>query len=215
MGMFGKISVIELRHSLFRQIKLHRNNRLYGIILKVCQLIFENSLPAEEPGTWKFPDFTRDERKMNQLFEAFVRNFYRIEQHVFKVRRENINWKLQPDTPELKDFLPIMQTDITLENQSSKIILDAKFYRETMVVNYDKEKIRSANLYQIFSYLLNQEDGSERAQTASGILLYPTIEQDYDLDFRYKNHRISIRTVNLNTNWKAIEKRLKEIILIY
>lgn len=47
---------------------------------------------------------------------------------------------------------------------------------------------------------------------ATGILLYPTIERDYDLDFKYDNHKIQIRTVNLDTNWKNISTRLKEII---
>ena len=93
-----------------------------------------------------------------------------------------------------------------------KIIIDAKYYKETMTVNYDKERIRSSNLYQLFSYLLNQQDGSEKTNMATGILLYPTIERDYDLDFKYDNHKIQIRTVNLDTNWKNISTRLKEII---
>lgn len=55
-----------------------------------------------------------------------------------------------------------METDISLENEEKKIIIDAKYYKETMTVNYDKERIRSSNLYQLFSYLLNQQDGSEK-----------------------------------------------------
>jgi 5-methylcytosine-specific restriction enzyme subunit McrC len=81
-----------------------------------------------------------------------------------------------------------------------------------MIVNYDNEKIKSANLYQLFSYLLNQQDGSSKTQNAKGILLYPTIENDYNLNFKYYNHIIQIRTVNLNSNWKNISSRLKEII---
>ena len=81
-----------------------------------------------------------------------------------------------------------------------------------MTKNFDKERIKSSNLYQLFSYLLNQQDGSEKTKTATGILLYPTVEKDYDLDFHYKNHKIQIRTVNLNTNWRNISTRLKEII---
>ena len=105
-----------------------------------------------------------------------------------------------------------METDISLENDSEKIIIDAKYYSETMTINYDKEKIKSANLYQLFSYLLNQEGLDPKTQNATGILLYPTIETDYNLVFQYKQHKILIRTVNLNTNWKNISLRLKEII---
>ena len=38
------------------------------------------------------------------------------------------------------------------------------------------------------------------------------IEKEYNLDFKYNNHRILIRTINLNSNWKNISLRLKEII---
>ena len=44
--------------------------------------------------------------------------------------------------------------------------------------------------------------------------LYPTIEKEYDLQFKYGNHNIHIRTLNLNTNWKNISSRLKDIIQI-
>jgi 5-methylcytosine-specific restriction enzyme subunit McrC len=43
-------------------------------------------------------------------------------------------------------------------------------------------------------------------------MLDPTIEQDYDLCYKYYDHPIFIKTVNLNTNWRNIEKRLKELI---
>jgi 5-methylcytosine-specific restriction enzyme subunit McrC len=208
------VEVVEIRLSMFKQVKLHRNNRLYGFILKVCQLVYENSMPAETTGAWKFSDFTRDEQKMNQLFEAFIRNFYRIEQKLYKVRRENIDWQLTPEDVAYKKYLPIMETDITLESKTHKIIIEAKYYRETMTVHYDREKIRSANLYQLFSYLMNQIGETVRTKTASGMLLYPTITQDYEMNFKHGNHNISVKTVNLNTNWKSIEQRLKQIIAV-
>ncbi|MGI8494032.1 MAG: 5-methylcytosine restriction system specificity protein McrC [Pyrinomonadaceae bacterium] len=102
-----------------------------------------------------------------------------------------------------------MQTDITLENERKKIIIDTKFYKETLKTNYGAEKISSANLYQLFSYLLNQRKGDTKTQTTTRILLYPAIGQDYDLDFQYQNHNIHIKTVNLNDNWKKNRKSVK------
>src|SRR5690606_17947995 len=207
------VDLIEIKASHFKQVKLNRNNRFYGFVMNVCHLIFQSTFPSEEKGKYKFSDFTKDEKKMNQLFEAFIRNFYRIEQRKFNtVKKEIIKWQFQEDDIESHQYLPQMETDISLENEEKKIIIDAKYYKETMTVNYDKERIRSSNLYQLFSYLLNQQDGSEKTNMATGILLYPTIERDYDLDFKYDNHKIQIRTVNLDTNWKNISTRLKEII---
>ncbi len=211
--MLLNIDQIEITNSLFKHVRLNRNNHFYGFIMNVCQIIYESTLPSEEHGKYKFSDFTRDDNKMNQLFEAFIRNFYKIEQLKYKtVKKETIRWQFDNTDNESYQYLPQMETDITLENDCEKIIIDAKFYRETMTVNYDKERIKSANLYQLFSYLLNQQDGSLKTQNAKGILLYPTIETDYNLNFKYYNHNIQIRTVNLNSNWRKISSRLKEII---
>lgn len=211
--MFSDVELIEIKNSLFNQVKLNRNNQFYGFLMNVCQIIYENTLPSEEQGSYKFTDFTRDERKMNQLFEAFIRNFYRIEQNKYNiVKKETIDWQFVSDEVDSFQFVPKMETDITLENSSEKIIIDAKYYKETMVINYDREKIKSNNLYQLFSYLLNQEDKTDKTEKAKGILLYPTIEKDYDLQYKYKSHAIEIRTINLNQNWRNISSRLKEII---
>ena len=211
--MLFEIEQIEITNSLFKQVRLNRNNRFYGFVMNVCQIIYECTFPSEEQGKYKFSDFTRDDSKMNQLFEAFVRNFYRIEQKKYKtVKKETIFWQFDKADNESYRYLPQMETDITLENDEEKIIIDAKFYRETMTFNYDKAKIKSANIYQLFSYLLNQQDGKLKTQNATGILLYPTIDTEYDLSFRYNEHKIQIKTINLNTNWRNISSRLKEII---
>ena len=209
---FDEVEPIELKNSIFSRVKLHRNNKFYGFVLNICHLIHENNLLSEKTGDWHFTNFLRDERKMNQLFEAFLRNFYVIEQKEFRVRRENIHWQFSSDNNQNLQFLPLMQTDITLENETSKIIIDAKFHKETLKTNYGAEKITSANLYQLFSYLLNQHKSDPKTQTATGILIYPTIEQEHDLQFRYQNHNVLIKTVNLNSDWRNIEKRLKDII---
>lgn len=211
--MLINIDQIEITNLLFKQVRLNRNNRFYGFVMNVCQIIYESTFPSEDQGIYKFSDFTRDDNKMNQLFEAFVRNFYRIEQKRYKtVKKETIKWRFENTDIESYQYLPQMETDITLENDEEKIIIDAKFYRETMTSNYDKERIKSANLYQLFSYLLNQQDNNSKTRNATGILLYPTIEADYNLNFRYKKHKIQIRTVNLKSNWRVISSRLKEIV---
>lgn len=212
--MFSGIDLIEINNSLFSKIKLNRNNRFYGFLLNVCQIIYENTLPSEQLGNYKFADFTQDERKMNQLFEAFIRNFYRIEQNKYNiVKKETIKWQFDCKNQGSFQFIPKMETDITLENRAEKIIIDAKYYKQTMLINYDKERINSNNLYQLFSYLINQEDQTLKTINAKGILLYPTIEKEYDLQYKYKGHIIEIRTINLNSNWKLIAERLYELIV--
>lgn len=217
LWMFPDIRQIEITRSHFFRVRFNRNNRFYGFVINVCELIHENLLPSENEGGKYFTDFTRDEVKMYRLFESFIFNFYKIEfKGLYKVRRESILWQFSYEDVTHSKYIPGMMTDITLENDEKKIIIDTKYYQETLAEHYERKKVKSANLYQLFSYLLNQEDNNEenkeRNKKATGILLYPKIEEDYNLSYKYDTHPIFIKTINLNMRWDIIDKRLREII---
>lgn len=208
---FTGISLIPLTSSLFQKVKIHRNNRFYGFILNVCFILFESMLPDEKEGKYTFTDFTRDKDKMNKLFESFVRNFYR-KYSSYHVSSTKISWQFEGDDNDLK-YLPEMRTDITLENKNQKIIIDTKFYNQTAGEYFNKTSLHSNNLYQIFSYLIQQEKESDKITLhAQGMLLYPTITKEFNLDYTYKKHKIAIRTVNLNVKWTEIHTRLIQIL---
>ncbi len=212
--MFVGIERIKINKKHFKSLQISRNQHFYSFLMNVCELIHLSSLPDEKEGRFLFMNFSQDERKMNQLFEAFVRNFYKVEmKDIFQTSRETILWQFGTPKESNRKYLPQMQTDITLENANKKIIIDAKYYKETMALNYDKEKIHSSHLYQLNSYLLHQQSSDPKTKCATGILLYPTIEEEFDLHFTYEEHNIFIKTINLNTHWSHISKRLKEIVL--
>lgn len=48
-----------------------------------------------------------------------------------------------------------MQTDISLESSERKIIMDTKYYQNTLTKNFGSQKLISGNLYQMFAYLSN------------------------------------------------------------
>jgi 5-methylcytosine-specific restriction enzyme subunit McrC len=214
-GLFIKlppISDIQIRNSHFKQIRLHRNNYKYDFVLKVCQIINENLFIDESSGIYKFKNFLREEKAMASLFESFVRNFYKIEQSRFKVKREDIEWKFVPETETDSSMLPKMSTDISLLSSSRKIIIDTKFYKEAFKVRFTQEKINSNHLYQLFSYLINQESDSEITKTCEGMLLYPAVGDDFKFSFKYENHSIKIISINLNQDWSGIKSDLLKII---
>jgi 5-methylcytosine-specific restriction enzyme subunit McrC len=206
---FAEIDDVPLNKKLFRRVQLNRNNSFYDFLLKICELVNDNLLPSEQKGKSKFRDFVREERQMGILFEEFVRNFYRIEQNVYKVYREDIIWNIVAGD---KSFLPKMQTDISLEGVEKKIIVDTKYYREALNEYYDKETIRSKNMYQMFAYLKNIETTSEINQNCAGILLYPTVTKQLDINFTTHGHNVSFKTINLNQEWLGIEKDLLAVI---
>jgi 5-methylcytosine-specific restriction enzyme subunit McrC len=207
----NKVDNIILTKKIFRQVQLNRNNFFYDFMIKVCELIFDNLLISKRGEGGKFKEFHQDETIMQRIFEGFVRNFYKrhLEEYDY-VGRRNIDWKLEPFTSDAENALPIMQTDINLEFNDRKIIIDTKYYKETLS---DRGKIHSANLYQLYAYLKNQEGIEDpRTMRCEGILLYPTIETEYKLEYRYEDHKVSIQTINLNQNWKKIEDDLLAIV---
>lgn len=206
------ISEIVIRKTMFNQIRLHRNNYHYDFILKVCQIVNENLFIDETKGNYKFKDFTREEEAMARLFEAFVRNFYKVETD-FSVSSDSIKWQFESDKAEDLDMLPTMLTDITLQGKNQKIIIDTKYYKEAFQTRYDKQKINSSNLYQLFSYLKNQEMDSEITLNCEGILLYPSIQNDFVHSFKYENHKIRIMAINLNQDWQKIRTDLLKIVV--
>lgn len=206
------ISEIQIRNSHFKQIRLHRNNYKYDFVLKVCQIINENLFIDESSGNYKFKSFLQEEKAMARLFESFIRNFYKIEQSEFAVKREIIKWKFEPANEIDLPMLPIMSTDISLISSSRKIIIDTKFYKEAFEAKFTQKKINSNHLYQLFSYLKNQESDLEITKTCEGMLLYPAVGNDFKHSYKHENHIIKIVSINLNQDWFNIRRDLLSII---
>lgn len=219
---------IHLFDSVFKSVRLHRNNTYYQLAINICRLLHQSLLPNESfAGKWDFTDLMDDERAMNHIFEKFLMNFYKQEcrEDYPDVGRSHIRFQLTPfgmtfakSDDEAYRLLPVMETDVTLYNPRTKkkIILDAKYYKETLVSRYGEGgKIRREHLSQILTYVMNQEnDTTPHTKDTKGILVYPTIDTELDVSYVYKdtNHIIRISTVNLNQDWQMIERRLKEII---
>jgi 5-methylcytosine-specific restriction enzyme subunit McrC len=106
----------------------------------------------------------------------------------------------------------MMLTDITLQSKTRKIIIDTQYYKEAFQTRYERQKINSNNLYQLFSYLKNQETDSDLTMNCEGILLYPSIQNDFVYSFKYKNHKIGIMSINLNQDWQNIRDDLLKIV---
>jgi len=208
------ITNITLTDNHFIKVRLHRNNLFYRFVLNVAYILHKNIVINEISGEYEFSDFIRDERKMAGLFENFIRNFYKI--HLkgtgFDVKPEIIKWNVTEIDPFSLEFLPLMKTDISLNSERRKIIIDTKYYKECLQEHYNKEKIRSENLYQLYTYVRNAEAQGGSAQNCEGILIYPTVKKESDLSYMMENHKISIKTLNLNQNWKNIDADLLKII---
>lgn len=203
---------LALNKSLFRRVQLHRNNFFYDFLLNICELIYDNLLISPESGDVHFIEYLQETMTMSRIFENFVRNFYKRHLHGYAVGRSYIDWRLQPLNAQAAQWLPRMETDITLSSTDRKIIIETKWYQQTLS---DNQKIISENLYQLFAYLKNQETPEQKSSlNCVGMLLYPTVDKDIDWRFRTDDakHIIVIRTINLNKPWFKIEKDLLDFV---
>lgn len=194
----------------FRQVQLHSNNRFYLFLLSICKLIHESVQIDPSSGSYKFRDFIRDEKTMAKVFQYFLYNFIRLEVPEWSIKSENIYWNASSETDPRLDFLPRMQTDISLRRQSMKVIIDAKYYRKTMSNYFDTEKFHIGNLYQLLSYLSNSK--RKVGDQISGMLIYPEIEKPLRERYQIMGYEISLVTINLNQSWENIHTDLITLI---
>lgn len=213
---FSNVEDIEIQLALFSKVRIHRNNSVYDFLLKISKLIIENTVLDETDGNYHFKEFIGSDKAMAALFEAFVRNFYKKEQHVFSVRREDINWDAIPVGGSSESYLPKMQTDITLESENRKIILETKYYVNALNSRFEGEKFHSGNLYQLYSYLRNIETKLTHLKNieSEGILLYPVVGYQLNENYMLGTHKLSVKTIDLSKSWREIEKQLFAIINI-
>jgi 5-methylcytosine-specific restriction enzyme subunit McrC len=208
------VARMPLTPGLFRSLQVTRSHSQYALLMDVCRLVMDLSLPDEGGTGHRFYDVLEDEVKMSTVFENFVRNFYRMEQGHYSVAAESITWPAVCATPAQIGYLPAMQTDLTLRSADRTIIIDAKFYKQTFTLSRfgDHPKVRSGHLYQLQSYLEHGSKGSTPA-SSEGILLYPSIDgQEVNLDFQLPRHRIRVRTLDLSRPWPQIHDQLLTMV---
>lgn len=211
---FKYVDQVEIQPQLFKQLKIHRNNSYYLFLLRLCHMIYEATVINEIDGSYHFKEFLGSDKALAALFEAFIRNFYRKEQDEYKVGRDNINWNATPLTDSNIDLLPRMQTDVSLVSDEKKIVIETKFYKDTTSSYFDIEKFHSTNLYQLYSYIRNLESDTRHPQNqkCEGILLYPTVEKEYDESYLIEGHKFRIVTIDLARDWNSIYDGLLDII---
>jgi len=202
------VDTIPITSSCFRRIQLHRNNAFYGFLMNVCELIYNNLLISELTGETRFRDFLQDETQMAKLFELFVRNFFRREQSVFSSKSDTIEWDGIALDDESEATLPKMHTDISLTSPNRKIIIDTKYYKDALTSVFSKDIIRPGHLYQIYAYIKNYERRNKADTPTEGVLLYPTVHKEFDLNYQLGGHPVRALTLNLNQDWQGIHRDL-------
>ena len=157
------------------------------------------------------------DKHMHRLFERFVLEYYkRHHGYLSEIRAAQVKWNLSPETGEsLIRYLPVMQTDIFLRSGQKVLIIDTKYYGRMWQERYDRATLHSGNIYQIFTYVKNQDAAG--TGDVSGMLLYAKTQEEVapDCSFVMGGNRISVGTLDLNQEFKRIAARLDRIVEEY
>lgn len=204
---FDEVNSIEKSEIKWSTIRFQKNNQNYRMLLNVCNLVLEGLLISTEKGEIKWASFI-DEQRMSRLYEKFILEYYRYHHPQLHPNADQIPWNLDDG---IADFLPIMQTDITLRKADHTLIIDAKYYFHTMQSQYDTYTVHSNNLYQIFTYVKNLD--KDNTGNVSGLLLYAKTTDKMQPDHTYTmgGNIIGVKTLDLNCDFLEIKKQLDDI----
>lgn len=212
MPYFDGVGEVQPSQIAWSALRFDRNTRSYRMLLYICNFIIEGILLTTESGRYRMREFS-DER-MCRLFEKFILEYYRKEHPQTRAEAKQIGWDADRENSTM-DILPILQTDVFLTLGKRSLIIDAKYYSHTMQAKFEKEKIHSANLNQIYVYMDNGDRKSAVRGTVDGMLLYAktneTVVPDGQLR-RSDGNTIWFRTLDLGVDFQQIRAQLDSIV---
>ena len=206
---FGEVEMLDA-YNINWSFQYNRNNQTYRMLISICFLIVKGLLQTNSDGTKKLMDFI-DEQRMSRLYEKFILEYFRREHPEIMANASQIPWQLDDN---MNAMLPVMQTDIMLSKDEKTLIIDAKYYSNTMQTQYDVHTLHSGNLYQIFTYVKNKESQlSGQPHEVSGMLLYAKTDEATlpNNTYRMSGNRISVQTLNLDCSFEQIAAQLDAI----
>lgn len=212
---FDTVSVLEPSAIEWSRLHYQRNNRNYEMLINICYFVMDGMLQTTDKGEYKMAEFS--DEHMARLYEKFILEYYR-QHHTYlsEVKAGQVKWDLVGDNEDaMIRFLPIMQTDIFLRLNEKVLILDAKYYGRTLQKQFDKYTLHSNNVYQIYTYVKNQD--KDNAGNVAGCLVYAKTEEDITPDcvFNMGGNQIGAKTLDLNKDFKQIAMQLDGIASRY
>lgn len=208
--LFSRVDLLDPRRIPWHTLSYNRGNQSYQLLVELCRLLLEGMLLTTEDGSYRLAAFL-DDAHMYQIYEKFLLGYYRREWPSLRAAPEQVHWALDDGVDVL---LPTMQTDITLRSGNTVLILDAKFYAQIAQERYGRETIRSAHLYQIYSYVKNRDAAfGDRPHAVSGMLLYAATKEAMRISHTYSmdGNSIAVQTLDLSRPFSEIAAELDGI----
>ena len=215
LPFLGDIDCINPQFIKWNLLIYQWNNKNYEMLMNFCYFVLNGMLLTNERGEHKLIEFS--DEHMHKLFERFVLEYYRKEhKELNEVAAKQIKWNLdEAANNSIISFLPVMQSDIMLRKNNRILIIDTKYYGKVWQNRMEKETLRSNNLYQIYTYVKNQD--TSNSGLVSGMLLYAKTGEAIapDGECSLGGNKIAIKTLDLNQEFSQIRQQLDNILEYY
>lgn len=206
------INTIDIFKFNWTTIHFDKANYKYKWPICICYFLVQNLLPTEENQTDKME--LNIDKCLSSLYERFVFNYFISESKKYPnltVDSGEVKWNVSNiDQASQLNLLPSMNVDARLKLKDRILIIDAKYYSRIFQENFGKKKFHSSNLYQIFTYVNNED----KRKKTSGMLLYARTNDNLVADgaFWINGYFFSVKTLDLNCEFEEIKKQLNSVL---
>ena len=216
---FNTLKIGQSTHYDFRADYFDRAGTQDRYLLTLCRLIFKMAIPTEQAGVQSAEQINKTDTWLRQLFEKATIGFARVNLPASRWKissGKQLSWQQESASNNINKFLPKMRTDLIIEHTACqhRMIIDTKctsIVRQSSSNN--SKKFKSAHIYQLYAYLRSQENTADTPSFhATGMLLYPAIDENINEHVIIQNHTIRFSTINLQEDSSLIRKNLLHLL---
>lgn len=218
LGERGVSALLPSRSELARE-QIARHDADDRLLVSLARAVFDLILPTETVGSRDVVNATRSEVNFPLLFEKAIAAFFQVElsqRPGWVVRPSHlIQWPWGSRSAGMAGILPSMVCDIVIENSmlGRRIVIDTKFMNILTPGRYGGWRLKSGNIFQVYSYLRSQESADDALSgDAEGILLHPAVGLNLDETAMISGHPVRFRTVDLSQPSTSIVSELRDLL---
>lgn len=212
VGVSGKVPT----RSEIASDQIARHEGEDRLMVSLARAVFDLVLPTETAGARTLLKAQREETEFRKLFEKAIGNFFASELPRDQGWRvypgKQYKWPVSVSSPGIGSYLPIMITDIILENEAEarRIVIDTKFTNVLTPAQHGGFRFKRDHIFQLYAYLRSQERSDDPLSVgADGMLLYPAIGLDVDEAALIQGHRMRFATIDLSRPTTDVIERLR------
>lgn len=215
----GRSGVTGLRPSRaeLAQDQIGRNDHHDRLMVELAKLAFDLALPTEDAGPTSLLSPERGGIWVRHLFEKAVLGFARVELQPSGCRVRGgspMNWQMSAASDGIAEILPGMITDIIIDGLAvgRRLVIDTKFATVLGTSRFGGASLKSAYLYQMYTYLRSQEGLDPLWDQASGLFLHPAVDVRIRESVTIQGHAIAFATVDLAAEARTVRAELRDIL---